>query len=196
MKRLFAVLAVALFASLATQAQAPAPLPGFGISVFAGYTGISNQGLGSGFETSFAAPFYTNPGFASGPLKNDAITISGRINNFNLLNPAANSLTGGPEFRFQFSSAKFLNGIVLQPFFNGQVGAVRSSCVALQNCAAGQDSTSHFAYGGGFGIDYVTSSHITWRLLEYDRVQSKFFPGGGVTLSNANQFITGLAFKF
>lgn len=196
MKRLVLALAVLAACFTCSAQAAPAPLPGFGISVFAGYTAVTNQGLGSGFETSYAAPFYTNPGFSSGPLKNDALTISGRINNFNILNPAANSLTGGPEFRFQFSSASFLNGIVLQPFVNGQIGAVRSACVSTSSCATGQDVTTHFAYGGGFGIDYVTSTHITWRLLEYDRIQSKFFPTGGVTLSNANQFITGLSFRF
>jgi len=196
-KKSLLLLTVILLSALGLEAQsAPPQLPGFGVSAYVGYTGVTNQGLGSGVLTSFAAPIYTNPGFASGPLKNDAMTVSGRIDNVFTTSPGGNVLTGGPEFRFQFSSATFLDGKVFQPFVNVGVGAARSSCVATSACPVGTDTTTHFAYKFGVGIDTISSTHVIWRLLEYDRVQSKFFPGNGVTLSNANQFITSIGFRF
>src|SRR5271155_3772614 len=75
MKHFLAIASLLLCAGM-IQAQAPPSLPGFGVSMSAGYTSVSGQPLGNGLFASFAAPVYTNPGFASGPLKNDAFTVA------------------------------------------------------------------------------------------------------------------------
>ncbi len=193
MKNLFAVAAL-LLCAIGVQAQAPPSLPGFGVSMSAGYTSVSGQPLGNGLFASFAAPVYTNPGFSSGPLKNDAFTVAARIDNFNL--PNSNSIFLGSEGRFQFSKANFMDGQIFQPFFYLGLGGVRSSCVAAMDCAAGSDTATHFGAEFSAGIDMITSTHVVWRALQYSRIESRFYPNGGVTLSNANQLITGLTFKF
>lgn len=184
-KTLVLALSLLLLGGLA-QAQAPASLPGFQVQGFVGYTGFQGQSSGNGMFTSFEVPVYTlNAKWSA--------TVSARLDNFQLSNPNTNVLLGGPEFRFQFSSSTFIDGQVFQPFINIMGGASRNACVAQANCAAGVSTVTSPAWKVGGGLDMVTSSHTTWRLLEVDRIQ---LTSGPVVVGNTNQFITGFGFKF
>ena len=182
MKRLIALF---FLAATACAAQAPASLPGFSVQGFVGYTSVMGSN-GNGVFTSFAVPIktYNLPW---------SFTIAGRLDNFMLTNPTVNTILGGPEARFQFSTANFMDGQVFQPFGNFEMGAERAGCVSTATCAAGTGTASHFAWKVGFGLDIITSTHTTWRLIEVDHIQ---LPTGAVNVGNANQFITAFGFHF
>jgi hypothetical protein len=184
--RKLALLAVLLLVAGSAYAQAPTSLPGFSVSGFVGYTAVQGQNSGNGIFTSFAVPLKTIDTKWS-------FTIAARLDNFILTAPTANVVLGGPEARFQFSSANFMDGQVFQPFGNFMLGADRAGCVSTQTCAAGTSTNAHFAWKAGFGLDIVTSTHTTWRLIEVDHIQ---LPTGAVNLGNQNQFLTAFGFHF
>ena len=53
-----------------------------------------------------------------------------------------------------------------------------------------------FAYGAGVGLDYEVNESVTLLVVEYDRIQSTFFPTGGISVSNVNNVSTGLKLTF
>ena len=197
MKRISLALAV-LFACFACSAQsAPTPLPGYNVSLMAGYTSTSGSGS-SGMFASLATPVYT---FGGAFGKNWDATIAARVDYFTISSPSTFTLTGGPEFRLQFSKASLLNGTVFQPFANAGLGASESQCVATNSCITGSDSARHFAQKLGFGLDVKLANNITWRIIEADYIHSQIFvsstnPAGFVSLNNLAQVSTGFGFSF
>jgi hypothetical protein len=179
-------LLLAIVGAVSTQAQAPTPLPGFSVQAFAGYVGVQGQADGNGLFTELETPVHT------WNMKYTATAEIG-VQNFMLSNPNTNYLGGMGRVRFQFSNAQFMDGQVFQPFVNFGLGESRNACVAAANCPAGVTTKSSFAYGVGGGLDIVTSSHMTWRLFEYNRIQLQ---SGPVLIGNTNQFITGFGFHF
>jgi len=189
LQRLATLTALLLLASSFAFAQAPPNLPGYQVQAFVGYMGIVGQNSGNGLFTSFAVPVKTLN-------QKWSMTLALRADNFAFTSPSENSLLGGVEQRFQTSSATFLDGMVIQPFVNEMFGETRATCVATSNCAAGVSTKSDFTSKIGGGIDIVTTQHTTWRILEFDHLWSRAFPGGGLTVSNANQLITAFGFHF
>jgi hypothetical protein len=173
---------------LSLRAQAPDPLGGTSVQLFVGYSLLQNAANSNGAMTSIAVPLKTiNQKYS--------FTVAARADNFIGQTPAINRVYFGPEFRFQTSSTAF-DGAVFQPFANVMAGAARSSCVASMTCAAGSDSTTHGAFKLGGGLDMVTSTHLTYRIVEIDYERSKLFPNGGIVTQNFASLTTGLMFTF
>ena len=172
-------------------AQAPAELPGYSVSTFVGYSSVSGT-TASGMFLSLAAPLKTV--YLNSTL--GTMTVSARADNFWNTTPGVNVILGGPEQRFQFSKATFLNGLVFQPFVNEMAGIARNACVSTTSCAAGVTTASHFAYKVGGGLDLVLTSNMTARLFEVDYIRSSLLPNGHLTVSNAAQITAGIGFHF
>lgn len=184
------ILVAVLAAAIVGQAQsAPAPLPGYSVTTFVGYSSLQSSNSGNGFFASLAVPLWTRNA-------DWTWTVSARADNFLIASPSVNVLLAGPEVRYQFSQPTLFNGEVFQPFGNFMAGAARSSCVAATDCAVGQDTTSHFAYKVGGGLDMVLSANMTARLFEVDYIRSTIFPGGHVTLNNTTQITAAIGFHF
>lgn len=192
-KALAVVFGLLLCASFAAAQSAPVSLPGYNISLGAGYSSTTGNSTNNGFWSSLSVPVYTFGGTFG---KNWDATISARADYFTVTTPSTYVVTAGPEMRFQFSKPTLLNGIVFQPFGNLGLGAARSQCAAAMDCAAGVDATSHFAFKLGGGIDIPMSSSTALRLFEFDYIHSTIFPNGHVVLSNSAQISAGLKWTF
>lgn len=179
------VLALAFLATFAF-AQAPASLPGYQVSLAAGYSLTTGAQNNNGFFSSVGVPLYT---FKD---KWD-VNIAGRGDYFSIATPSTYVITAGPEGRFQFSSASFFNGKVFQPFGNVGFGVAKSNCSAT---AAVCNGNSYAAVKLGGGLDLVGTPTLTYRLFEFDYIKSTIFPGGSVKLSNFAQVTTGLKINF
>lgn len=170
---------------------APTPLPGYTLQVSAGYSSAQGISASNGIFSTLEAPLYTRPG------KYD-LTFSARVDWNSLSTPSNYVLAAGPEVRTQFSSARFLNGVVLQPYGDVLLGATRAQCVSSQTCAPGADVKSHFATKFGFGVDMPMGSGTTVatvaRLFEVQWIHAS--PFGTITQSNFTQISAGLGFRF
>jgi hypothetical protein len=172
----------------------PASLPGYSVSFSAGYSATTGNATNNGFWGSIAVPLYT---FQSLVAKKYDMSLSLRGDYFSLSKPADYVLTGGPEFRLQFSKPNLLNGQAFQPFANVGIGFARNQCVAAQNCAAGVDQTTHAAFKIGGGLDIPVNATMSIRLLELDFIHSSLIPGtGNVVVSNAAQLSAGIGLRF
>ena len=180
MKRFCVVLFAVLALSLAVFAQAPPSLPGYQVSLAAGYSLLSGAQNNNGFFSSVAVPLRTWD-------KEWSFNLAGRGDYFSIVTPSTYVITAGPEFRFQFSRASFFNGKVFQPFANVGAGAARSS--------AGSGAT-YSAWKLGAGLDMPQNSTLSWRLFEVDYIHSKIFPNNYTVLSNWAEVETGLKLSF
>jgi hypothetical protein len=190
-------LLIVTFTTLAYGQITPAPpaaptlLPGYTLQISAGYSSAQGVQGSNGFFSTLEAPLYTRAG------KYD-LTFSARADYNSLSTPSNFVLAAGPEVRTQFSSAKFLNGIVLQPYGDVLLGATRAQCVSANDCAVGVDVKSHFATKFGFGVDMPVGSGTTVatvaRLFEVQWIHAK--PFGTITESNFAQVSAGLGFRF
>lgn len=192
---LFLVLCLCVPVSLAQTAPvSPASLPGYSVSFSAGYSATSGNSTNNGFWGSVAVPLYT---FQSLVAKKYDMSLTLRGDYFTLSKPADYILTGGPEFRLQFSKPNLLNGTVFQPFANVGFGIARNECVAAQNCASGVDQTTHGAFKVGGGLDIPVNPTMSIRILELDFIHSSLIPGNGnVVVTNAAQLSAGIGLRF
>lgn len=192
---LFLVVLFSVPVSLAqTAAPVPASLPGYSVSISAGYSATTGNTTNNGFWGSVAVPAYT---FQSVIAKQYDMTLSIRGDYFSLSKPDDYVLTGGPEFRLQFSKPNLLNGQAFQPFANIGLGMARNQCVAAMNCAAGVDQTTHAAFKIGGGLDIPVNGTMSIRILELDLIHSSAIPGNGnVVVTNAAQLSAGIGFRF
>lgn len=166
--------------------SAPPSLPGYQVSLAAGYSLTTGAQNNNGFFSSVAVPLYT--------FKNKwDLNIAGRGDYFSIATPSTFVITAGPEGRFQFSSPTFFSGKVFQPFGNVGFGVAKSNCSAT---AAVCNSASYSAVKLGGGLDLVGTPTLTYRLFEFDYIRSTIFPGGSVQLSNFAQVTTGLKINF
>jgi len=172
-------LAVLVFAAISSFAQAPASLPGYQVSLAAGYSLLTGAQNNNGFFSSVAAPLYLLN-------KKYSVSIAGRGDYFSIATPSSYVVAGGPEFRFQFSSATFFSGRVFQPYANVGGGMAHSS----------SNSTIYPAWKVGGGLDLVGNSTLSYRLLEVDYIHSTIFPSNHVVLQNFAQVMTGLKLSF
>lgn len=188
MKTIGSVLALLFIVAFSAfgQAQAPTQLPGFSVQAFTGYTEVQGQQDSNGLFTELASPVYSWNAKYSG-------TILARADNYQFTTPSTNVLLGGPEVRFQFSNATFMDGQVFQPWVSFGAGAARASCVAASDCGVGVSTKSTFAYEYSAGLDMVQSSHITWRLFSYARV---VLTSGPINIGNSNAFLTAIGIHF
>lgn len=162
---------------------APAPLPGYQVTLTAGYSLVSGAQNSNSAYSSIALPIRTFD-------KTNSFSISGRGDYFYITNPvSAYVLAGKPEFRFQFSRASFFNGKVFQPFFGPSLGAAKSTCTSCP-------SKYYAAEGFYGGLDMVESTSMTWRLIEVDYFHSKLFPNNQTVESNIPAILTALSIKF
>ena len=188
-----AVFALAFAAAVPAFGQsAPAPLPGYTISVAAGYTSTTGNTTNNGMWASLAVPLYTFKGVWN---KYD-LNLAARADYFTIAKPSDYVVTAGPELRAQFSKASLLGGVVFQPFGNLGIGAAESQCAASQSCAAGTDGSKHAAFKIGGGIDVPMNATLVIRVAEFDYIHSSIFPGGGVNINNFGQISTGLKIQF
>lgn len=152
-------------------------------------------------QTSALGQYQLGAGYASvtGPTDNGSLLtfskafaprVWGSAKTFLLANPSGVSIfTVGPRYRPPLSAilkpSSYFDSSKWYPFVDLDLGAVK-------------DPTGHmtFAYGLGAGLDYQVSPTVTLLLIEADRIQSKFFPGGGITVTNVNTFVTGLKLTF
>lgn len=182
MKKILVLAFVCLSLSLALAQSAPAPLPGYQVSLAAGYSLLTGAQNNNGFFSSVGMNMRTFD-------KTNSFSIAARGDYFSINTPSSYVIAGGPEFRFQFSRASFLSGKVFQPFANVGAGAARSSCSGCSNAP-------HFALKIGGGLDMVGSPTVTYRLFEVDYIHSTIFPNNAITLSNFAQVMTGLKLNF
>jgi hypothetical protein len=180
--KLLAAIASILLLACALEAQAPAPLPGYQVSLTAGYSLLTGAQSNNGFFSSVAAPLITFN-------RTNSFTLSGRGDYFSIATPSSYVVSGGPEVRFQFSSAQFFSGKVFQPYGNFGVGIAKSSCT-------GCDTSGHAAWKIGGGLDMVGTPTLTYRLFEIDYIHSRIYPNNGVVLNNFAQVMTGLKLTF
>lgn len=189
---LAAIVACLVLAVPAFGQSAPTPLPGYNVSLNAGYSSVQGNG-NNGMFASLAVPVYT---FGGAFGKDWDATISARADYFTLTSPANYIVTAGPEFRFQFSRASLLSGTVFQPFANLGVGAARAQCVSAGTCAAGTDTSTHGAFKFGGGLDIPMSASLSLRLLEVDYIHASDLPSGHVVFSNFAQVSAGVGIRF
>lgn len=172
----------------------PSELPGYSIQIAGGYSATSGNTTNNGFWGSVSVPAYT---FQSVIAKQYDMALSIRGDYFSLSKPNDYVLTGGPEFRLQFSKPNLMNGQVFQPFANLGFGMARNQCVAAMNCAAGVDQTTHAAFKVGAGLDIPVNGTMSLRILELDLIHSSAIPGNGnVVVSNAAQLSAGIGLRF
>lgn len=189
MKRFAAVAVLIVLSAVCSFAQsAPSALPGYTVQLNAGYSSVQGNSS-NGMFASLAVPIWTRN-------STNTMTVSARSDWFSITNPSTFVITAGPEFRYQFSRATLLNGIVFQPFANTGIGAARSQCVSTNSCPVGADTSSHITEKLGGGLDVIMDTHSTIRIFEVDYIHSRIFPGGHVVMSNFAQVSAGIGFRF
>lgn len=192
MRKLFIGIVFVLAAQCAFAQSAPQPLPGYNVSLNAGYSSVQGNG-NNGMFASLAVPVYT---FGGAFGKNWDATISARADYFTLTTPSNYVITAGPEFRFQFSRANLLNGAVFQPFANFGIGTSRAQCVSSNTCGPTVSTASAFTSKFGGGLDIPVSSSMSLRILEVDYIHAGNLPSGHVIFSNFAQISAGLGIRF
>jgi hypothetical protein len=152
-------------------------------------------------QTAALGQYQLGAGYSSvgGPTDNGSLftvakafspRVWGQAKDFMLSNPSGvNIATVGPRFRPPFSAIRkatpYLDTTKWFPFVDLDLGAVK-------------DPTGHmtFAYGLGAGLDYQANSTVTLLILEADYIRSKFFPAGGILVTNVHTLTSGLKFTF
>jgi hypothetical protein len=168
---------VLLALSTLAASQAPPDLPGYSVQITGGYSLLTGAQTSNGFFTEAAVPFHTFH-------DTNSVTVSGKADYFQVASPASNVIAAGPEVRFQFSKANFINGQVFQPFAHAEFGAARAS----------GDTKTAWVIGGG--LDMPDGQSLTWRIFEVDYVHSTLFPNNAVAESNWAQVKTALGIRF
>lgn len=194
MKHAFRIAMLVALTAFAAHAQtAPSDLPGYSVSLFAGYSATTGNQTNNGFFSSVAIPVHQ---FQSAFGKQYGMNLAVRGDYFSISKPSTYVLTGGPELRFQISKPDILNGQVLQPFINIGMGGARSQCVSDSSCAPTADQSTHFAAKVGGGLDIPISAKVNMRIFEIDFIHSTIFPTGNVVVSNFAQISAGIGLKF
>ena len=183
------VLLLFAFGVPGARAQTPAPtpsqLPGWQVSVNAGYSllqgATSNNGIFSDVEVSLPQP---------ASWKRFSLAMRGDY--FTVTSPAVYVIDAGPQVEsVPFAIPSFMSGQKFQVFLSAGLGAARS-----QATAANLTPQYHLALKLGGGINMPVSSTVTWRLLEVDYIRSRIFPGGSIVMSNMAQLETGIGIHF
>lgn len=109
---------------------------------------------------------------------------------FMLASPAhVNIATVGPRYRFPLSAIRKADGYFDSskwlPFVDMNAGVVKDAT-----------GVTKFAYGPGVGLDYKANDSLTLLIVEADYLRSKFFPQGGILVSNVHSFTSGLRISF
>jgi len=172
--RIFVLVSLLLFCTTITKAQAPAG-------------SVGQYQLGAGYA-SVSGP--TDNGILLTFSKQLSPRVWVHLKGFMLSNPSGVVVTmAGPRYRPPLSAlwkpSGYLDTSKFLPFVDLNLGAVKSPTGATT-----------FAYGAGVGLDYQLSNSITLLVVEYDRIQSRFFPEGGINVSNINSVISGFKFTF
>lgn len=185
MRTIAAALLLSLFISLSGLAQTPPPTS-------TPPTPTPTPALG---QYSFGA------GYASvgGPTDNGSLLTFAKqmsprvwlpVKGFLLSNPSGVTIiTVGPRYRLPLSAiwkaGPYFDSTKWLPFVDGDLGIVKSPT-----------GVNTFAYGVGGGVDYQAGTNVTLLLLEVDYIRSKFFPSGGILLTNLRTITSGLKFTF
>ena len=109
---------------------------------------------------------------------------------FVLASPAGVTIaTVGPRYRFPFSAIRkpnsYFDSSKWFPFVDANFGVVKDGTGALKG-----------AYGVGGGLDYQANSTLTLLVIEADYTRSKYFPTGGILVTNVHSLSSGLKFTF
>jgi opacity protein-like surface antigen len=109
---------------------------------------------------------------------------------FLLASPAGVTIaTVGPRYRPPLSALwkpnSYFDTTKWMPFVDFDLGAVKD----------GMGNTK-LAYGIGAGLDYVASNNVTLLIVEGDYIRSKYFPTGGILVTNVHTVSAGLKFTF
>ena len=109
---------------------------------------------------------------------------------FMLANPSGVTIASvGPRYRLPFSAvmkqSSYFDSTRWFPFVDANVGVVKDP-----------SGVTKFAYGVGAGLDYQANSTLTLLVVEADYYRSKFFPTGGILVTNVHSVSSGLKITF
>jgi len=161
-----------LFSAAALQAQTPA---GSQYQLGVGYTSVGGP-TDNGTLLTFAKQFSPR--------------VWGQVKTLMLANPTGVLIpTVGPRYRPPLSAlwkkSAYFDTTKWYPFVDLNLGSVKAPSGATT-----------FAYGIGAGLDYEASDTVTLLVIEADYDRSKFFPSGGILVTNVHTISAGLKFTF
>lgn len=112
----------------------------------------------------------------------------GQAKGFLLANPSGVTITTvGPRYRHPIcrAASAYFDCTKWIPFADGNIGAVKDPTGATK-----------FAYGAGIGLDYQANNTLTLLIGEADYIRSRFFPTGGILVTNVHTISAGLKISF
>lgn len=180
MKRLIASCFLAVLVCLipmGLSAQTPTPVSG----------AVGQYQLGAGYTSVGGA---TDNGTLLTFAKQFSPRVWGVAKTFMLANPSGVMITTiGPRYRPPLAAlwkpSEYLDTSKFTPFVDLNLGAVKDPT-----------GKTTFAYGVGVGLDYQANANVTLLLIEADYDRSKFFPTGGILVTNVRAIATGLKLIF